>query len=198
MSRLVHQKMPDVLLEALPTLLESSVQFALVAEGDSLYQEGFRELEARYPGQVGVRLGYDEPLAHRLIAGADMLLHPSRFEPCGLVPIYAMRYGTIPIVRRSGGMMDTITDTSPETLTSATATGFTFDAATATELMACTRRAVALYGQPIAWRKFQLSAMQQDFSWRKSAERYAALYRAVLDKVDPSKGLGTARAKAFA
>lgn len=190
--------MPDVLLEALPTLLESSVQFALVAEGDSLYQEGFRELEARYPGQVGVRLGYDEPLAHRLIAGADMLLHPSRFEPCGLVPIYAMRYGTIPIVRRSGGMMDTITDTSPETLTSATATGFTFDAATATELMACTRRAVALYGQPIAWRKFQLSAMQQDFSWRKSAERYAALYRAVLDKVDPSKGLGTARAKAFA
>lgn len=95
-------------------------------------------------------------------------------------------------------MMDTITDASPETLTSATATGFTFDAATAAELMACAQRAVALYGQPIAWRKLQLSAMQQDFSWRKSAECYAALYRAVLHKVGPSKSLWTARAKAFA
>jgi len=182
MSRLVHQKMPDVILEALPALLASGVQFALIAEGERLYHQAFRELEARYPGRVSIRLCYEESLAHRLIAGADMLLHPSRFEPCGLLPIYAMRYGTIPIVRRSGGIKDTITDASPESLSSATATGFLFEAATAAELIACTQRAVALYRQPIAWRKLQLEAMLQDFSWRKSAECYADLYGSISHK----------------
>ena len=90
MSRLVHQKMPDVVLEALPELLEDGMQFVLVAEGDDGYETCFRELAARYPGRVAVEIGYQEPLGHRLLAGADMLLHPSRFEPCGLVPIYAL------------------------------------------------------------------------------------------------------------
>jgi starch synthase len=182
MSRLVHQKMPDVLLEALPTLLEEGMQFALVAEGDHCYQEGFKQLAMRYPGRVAVRIGYEEPIAHRLVAGADMLLHPSRFEPCGLLPIYAMRYGAIPIVRRSGGMADTVMDATPETLKLGKATGFSFESITTAELIACVRRAIDLYRQPIPWRKLQVSAMRQDFSWRNSAGRYAALYRSLVNK----------------
>ena len=100
MSRLVHQKMPDVVLDVLPDLLEEGMQFVLVAEGENGYQTRFRELAARYPGRVAVKIGYREDLGHRLLSGADLLLHPSRFEPCGLVPIYAMRYGTIPLVRK--------------------------------------------------------------------------------------------------
>jgi starch synthase len=179
MSRLVHQKMPDVLLEVLPELIESGMQFALVAEGDAGYQEQFLRLAARYPGQLGVQIGYDEPTAHRLVAGADMLVHPSRFEPCGLVPIYALRYGTIPIVRNSGGMADTVVNATPEALKAGIATGFSFEGVSADELLACVRRAAGLYRQPIFWRKLQQTAMVQDFGWRKSAERYAELYRAL-------------------
>ncbi len=104
MSRLVHQKMPDVVLEAVPALIEEGMQFAIVAEGDAGYEAGFRALMERYPNRVAMRSDYEEPLGHRLLAGADLLAHPARFEPCGLVPIYALRYGTIPIVRNSGGM----------------------------------------------------------------------------------------------
>jgi starch synthase len=191
MSRLVHQKMPDVLLEVLPPLLESGMQFALVAEGESQYQDGFRRLAARYPGRVGVNIGYHEPLAHRLVSGADMLLHPSRFEPCGLVPIYAMRYGTVPIVRNSGGMADTVTDATPETLKSGSATGFSFDNICSIELARCVHRAVALYRQSIHWRKLQHSAMQRDFSWRNSAKRYAAIYRTLGSDVEAGAAKAT-------
>jgi len=179
MSRLVHQKMPDVVLETLPDLIEDGMQFVLVAEGDAGYQAKFRELAVRYPGQVAVRIGYEEALGHRVLSGADMLLHPSRFEPCGLVPIYAMRYGTIPLVRRSGGMADTVTDATPETTREGTATGFSFENPTADELTVCIRRAVSLYGQPIAWRRLQSAAMRQDFSWQRSAAAYGDLYRSL-------------------
>jgi starch synthase len=179
MSRLVHQKMPDVLLEALPSLLQSGMQFALVAEGDCVYQDSFRHLAARFPGQVSVRIGYDEQTGHRLMAGADLLLHPSRFEPCGLVPIYALRYGTIPVVRNSGGMADTVVDATADALRSGIATGFSFEDVSADELTACVRRAAELYDQPILWRKLQQNAMRQDFGWQKPAEEYVALYRAL-------------------
>jgi starch synthase len=198
MSRLVHQKMPDVLLEALPTLLEEGMQFALVAEGDHCYQEGFKELAMRYPGRVAVRIGYEEPTAHRLVGGADMLLHPSRFEPCGLLPIYAMRYGAIPIVRRSGGMADTVVDATPNTLKSGNATGFSFEPITTAELIACVRRAIDLYRQPIPWRKLQASAMRQDFSWRNSAGRYAAVYDSLLKKGKLSDSVTTGSVRASA
>ncbi|HXI99651.1 MAG TPA: glycosyltransferase, partial [Micropepsaceae bacterium] len=135
---------------------------------------------------------YDEPLAHRLVAGADMLLHPARFEPCGLVPIYAMRYGTIPIVRKSGGMADTILDATPENLKTGTATGFCFDTVCADELIACAHRAMGLYGQSLPWRKLQVNAMRQDFSWSKSAKLYAALYRSLTTKDEPMESDTTA------
>lgn len=181
MSRLVHQKMPDVVLQALPTLIEDGMQFALVAEGDNHYQEAFRRLAANYPGRVAVEIGYQERLAHRLLAGADMLLHPSRFEPCGLVPIYAMRYGTLPIVRRSGGMADSITDATPQSLQQGTATGFMFDNPATPDFVDCVRWAFSLYRQPLAWRRLQTCAMRQDFSWHRSAAEYADLYRSLVN-----------------
>jgi len=179
MSRLVHQKMPDVVLDALPVLIESGMQFALVAEGDREYQLAFEELAVRYPSRVAVRIGYEEELAHRVLAGADMLAHPARFEPCGLVPIYALRYGAIPIVRNSGGMADSVVDATAETVHKGTATGFAFDHPTAADFVACARRAVSYYRQPLAWRKIEATAMSQDFSWRRSAEIYAELYRSL-------------------
>jgi starch synthase len=176
MSRLVHQKMPDVVLDVLPDLLEEGMQFVLVAEGENGYQTRFRELAARYPGSVAVRIGYREDLGHRLLSGADLLLHPSRFEPCGLVPIYAMRYGTIPLVRKSGGLADSVTDASPEAIRQGTATGLAFQDPSMADLAACIRRALSLYRQPILWRRIQASAMRQDFSWKRSAQAYADLY----------------------
>ena len=179
-SRLAHQKMPDIVLEALPALLAEDLQFALVAQGDADCERRFRELAARYPGQVAVRIGYEEALAHRLLAGADMLLHPSRYEPCGLSPIYAMRYGTLPIVRRSGGLADSVVDAVPTTIKGRTATGFSFNQATVQDLVDCVQRALSLYSQPIAWRKIQSCAMRQDFGWHRSAQAYADLYRALV------------------
>lgn len=176
MSRLVHQKMPDVVLEALPALVEDGIQFAVVAEGETAYGKGFAELVERYQGRVGTRFGYGEALAHRLLAGADMLAHPARFEPCGLVPIYALRYGTLPIVRNSGGMADSVVNATAETIERGTATGFSFDQPTKEEFEACVRRALGFYRQPIVWRRMQASAMAQDFSWQRSAKSYAQLY----------------------
>jgi starch synthase len=179
-SRLAHQKMPDILLEALPALLAEDIQFALVAEGDAGYESGFRDLAARYPGRVSVCIGYEERQAHRLLAGADILLHPSRYEPCGLAPIYAMRYGTLPIVRHSGGTADSVVDAIEQAIHCESATGFAFERPSADDLIACVRRAVALYHQPIAWRKIQLCAMRQDFSWERPAQAYIDLYRALV------------------
>lgn len=180
-SRLAHQKMPDIVLEALPTLLTENIQFALVADGDAGYARSFRELAASYPEQVFVQIGYEEGLAHRLLAGADMLLHPSRYEPCGLTPIYAMRYGTLPIVRRCGGLADSVVDADFGTIKGGTATGFSFIEPTAHELIACVKRAIALFNQPIAWRKVRANAMRQDFGWDRSAGAYADLYRGLVN-----------------
>jgi starch synthase len=181
-SRIDHQKMPDTILEALPALLAAGAQFALVAEGEPSYEARLRELAAGYPGQAAVHVGYEEPLAHRLLAGADVLLHPSRFEPCGLAPIYAMRYGTLPVVRRTGGAIDSVTDVNEQTLQRGEATGFSFEDATADALVACVSRALQLYREPIAWRKVQLCAMQQDFGWARPARAYLELYRSLVDE----------------
>ncbi len=180
MSRLVHQKTPDIVLEALPALLEDGMQFALVADGERSYEERFRQLAAAYPGRVAVEIGYEERLAHRLLAGADMLLHPSRFEPCGLVPIYAMRYGTIPLVCKNGGMADSVIQATADTIRRGAATGFFVEEPSVAAVIDGARRAHALYRQPIAWRKLQDSAMRQDFSWRRSAETYASIYHSII------------------
>ena len=178
-SRLAHQKMPDVVLEALPALLTEGMQFALVAQGDAGFEARFRELAAAYPGQVSVHIGYDERLAHRLLAGADILLHPSRYEPCGLATIYAMRYGVLPLARQVGGTADSVVDATLDNIQAGTATGFLFDEPSADHLIACMMRALSLYRQPITWRRLQSNAMRQDFGWERSARAYVDLYRDV-------------------
>ncbi len=176
-SRLTDQKMADVLLEAVPAILERGAQLAVLGEGEPSLERGFLEVAQKYPGLLAVHIGYEEPLAHRYQSGADILLHPSRFEPCGLTQLYAMRYGTLPVVRPVGGLSDTVVDANERTLRIGTATGFTFEEPSAQAMLACIDRAVALYRQPIAWQKMQCRAMGRDFGWHASAQSYVALYR---------------------
>jgi starch synthase len=125
-----------------------------------------------------VKIAYDEAMAHRLIAGADALLVPSRFEPCGLTQLYALRYGTLPVVRHVGGLVDTVVDASEQALAADKATGFVFNAATGSALEQALERAMTLYEkQPALWRQMMLRAMQQEFSWDVAAVSYLDLYR---------------------
>jgi starch synthase len=172
-SRLAHQKMADVILETIPAMVGAGAQLALIGEGDPALEAAFKALEGRYPRNLAVRIGYQERLAHRLQAGADILLAPARFEPCGLTQLYALRYGTAPVVRRTGGLADTVMDIG---LTECAATGFVFEDATSTGLMGAVERALALYREPLAWRRMQLKGMEEDFGWTVSAERYTKLY----------------------
>ena len=177
-SRLAHQKMADTALEMLPQLLAAhEVQFALIGEGEPAFERGFAELAQAHPGRMAVRIGYDEALAHRFYAAGDILLHPSRFEPCGLTPQYAMRYGTVPVVTSVGGLTDTVRDADEQAMRAGTATGFSFAEQSAPAMLACLERALAAYAQPVTWRRLQRQAMSQDFGWQASAARYLALYR---------------------
>ena len=175
-SRITEQKMADVVVDALPRIIESGAQCALVGDGDRRLEERL-ELAARlHPGRIAVRIGYEEPLAHRLMAGGDILLHPARFEPCGLTQLYAMRYGTLPVVRRTGGLRDTVVDATDRSVRCGTATGFAFESPNTADMLGCIERALALYRQPLVWRKVQQQAMAQDFGWSEPARRYLAIY----------------------
>jgi starch synthase len=149
----------------------------LFGNGDRLLEERFELAARRHPGRIAVRIGYKEPVAHRVVAGGDILLHPARFEPCGLTQLYAMRYGALPVVRRTGGLCDTVVDTDERSVVPDTATGFAFESANSVDMLHCIERALALYRQPLAWRKMQRQAMAQEFGWSESARRYLALYR---------------------
>jgi len=179
-SRLTAQKGLDLVLAALPALLRQGAQLVVQGSGDPVLEAAFLAAAHAHPGQVAVRVGYDESLAHRLIGGADVILVPSRFEPCGLTQLYGLRYGTLPLVRRVGGLADTVTDADEGGSGDERATGFVFDAATPAALEAAIERAVRLYAQPSLWRARMLQAMAQDFSWDGAAERYLGLYRSLL------------------
>jgi len=176
-SRLTAQKGLDLVLAALPALLRLGGQLALQGSGDPVLEAAFRAAEASHPGRVAVRIGYDENLAHRLIAGADVILVPSRFEPCGLTQMYGLRYGTLPLVRRVGGLADTVVDASGAALQAERATGFVFEAATAAALEGALQRTLQAWADAEHWRRLMRTAMAQDFSWAGSAARYMALYR---------------------
>jgi starch synthase len=188
-SRISHQKMTDVVLHAMPHILEHQkrLQVVVVGCGDHAYEQGFRDLATAYPGRVGVHIGYNERHAHALHAGADMLLHGTRFEPFGLTPLYAMRYGTIPIGSRVGGLIDTIVDAGPAVqpgvVNSAAvapgATGFLFDGETVADMTAAVDRAFAVYTNTDAWQTMQGNAMRTDFGWSKPAARYIDMYAEV-------------------
>lgn len=175
-SRITHQKMADVILAALSWIAEQDAQFVVVGEGDAALESALSEVSSRHPDHLSVVIGYDEPLAHQLQAASDILLAPARFEPCGLTQLYALRYGTLPVVRRTGGLADTVVDATATAIADRSATGFVFDDADLGSLTAAIGRALALYREPLTWRRLQLQAMAQDYSWDTSAARYADLY----------------------
>ncbi len=175
-SRLVHQKGIDLLLDALPSLMPLSLQLVVLGSGEARYEQALRAAAARYPGQMAVLAGYDEAVAHRIQAGADLFLMPSRFEPCGLSQLYSLRYGTVPIARRTGGLADTVVDADTTAIVAGTATGIVFDEASATGLTQAVRRGLALYADRRVWKRIQRTGMHQDFSWHHSAAEYLDLY----------------------
>ena len=178
-SRLAHQKGPDLVAETVPAIVEAGGQFVLLGSGDEPYERRFAELQRAYPGAVAVGQGFNRGLAHRIYAGADVFLMPSRYEPCGLGQLIALRYGTIPVVRRTGGLADTVRE---HTADPGQGTGFTFEAPTPEACGAAVARAIATHADPVAWRRLGENAMAQDFSWEKSAELYVNSYRKAIKK----------------
>ncbi len=179
-SRLTEQKGLDMLLHALPALLDQGGQLALLGSGDPWLEDAFRA-RADHP-HVAVKIGYDEDFSHRLIAGGDAILVPSRFEPCGLTQLYGLRYGTIPLVALTGGLADTVINASPAALATGVATGIQFSPVTADRLAGALNQLCDLYAQPDVWAQMQHNAMAQPVGWSTSAMAYARLYQDVAAK----------------
>ena len=178
-SRLTEQKGLHLLAAALDDVVRLGGQLALLGGGDVALEQAFLEAAKKYPGRVSVTIGYDEIMSHSIIAGSDVILIPSRFEPCGLTQLYGLRYGTLPLVHRVGGLADTVVEASPAHLLDGTACGFVFDDFSANGLRAALQRAAALKAQPAVWNTVQKQAMQLRFDWRVAAESYVALYRSL-------------------
>lgn len=176
-SRLTEQKGLDLLLEALPVLLGRGGQLALLGSGNPALEAAFQA--AASDANVAVRIGYDEALSHRMIAGGDAILVPSRFEPCGLTQLYGLRYGTVPLVALTGGLADTVINASPAALAMGVATGIQFHPVTADTLCLALVRLCTLFRDPKVWARLQGNAMRQPVGWGASARQYAALYRDV-------------------
>ncbi|MCP4041823.1 MAG: glycogen synthase GlgA, partial [Gammaproteobacteria bacterium] len=181
-SRLTWQKGIDLLLGISGELDRQPLQLAILGSGDKTYETQLRQLAMDAPGRVEVHVGYNEALAHLVEAGSDIFLMPSRFEPCGLNQMYSLRYGTLPLVRRTGGLADSVIDATPRTIDDGTATGFVFEGPNYAELQACILRSLLLYRQKTTWRQLQLNGMRQDFSWHHSARQYMELYRTLIEK----------------
>ena len=178
-SRLSEQKGLHLLLAALPEIVQRGGQIMLLGSGDAALESAFRAAAAAQPHAVAVRIGYDEHLAHRIIAGSDVILVPSRFEPCGLTQLYGLKYGSLPLVRKVGGLADTVVDCSLENMDDGLATGIVFDTFDGAGISAALRRAFALYKRKADWMQVQQRAMQQQFGWDAAAAQYMALYAQV-------------------
>ena len=182
LGRMTEQKGWGIMLEAAPWLLEAGVQLVLTGEGSRDYESVIHSLRMRFPGQIEHYSGFSEEIAHLLMAGADCLLVPSYFEPCGLVQMYAQRYGTLPIAHKTGGLADTIVDATPASLADGTATGFLFDAPEAGRLADAVKRALDILGaDEKGWQKLRMQAMAQDWGWSKAAGQYVEIYQDSLD-----------------
>ena len=180
-SRLTWQKGIDVLLEALDHLVGIGARLAVLGSGDAMLEGGLHAAAARHPGRIGVRIGYDEALSHRMLGGGDAILVPSRFEPCGLTQLYGLAYGCVPVVSRTGGLADTVIDANFAALAAGAATGVQFDGVTYAALADALTRTVALYGKQEDWRGVQQAGMKSDFSWTRSGKAYADLYARLLE-----------------
>ena len=176
-SRLSEQKGLHLVLDALDDLLAQGGQLALLGSGESWLEEALRQRAAAAPQAVSVTIGYNEALAHRLFAASDVTLVPSRYEPCGLTQMYGLQYGSLPLVRRVGGLADTVVDCSLENMADGSATGFVFERFEADDFARALRRAFALYRRPDDWRRVRTTAMQRRFDWAAAAAHYIAVYR---------------------
>ncbi|MCF6283387.1 MAG: glycogen synthase GlgA [Candidatus Polarisedimenticolaceae bacterium] len=184
-GRLVAQKGVDLILQVIPGIIDRGGQVIMLGSGEAELEQAMEEVHQRFPKQTGLFIGYDEDRAHQVEAGCDAFLMPSRFEPCGLNQIYSLRYGTVPIVRHTGGLADTVIDVTPETLTNGTATGFHFNKATGTALWGAVERALDFYQHSRShWERLAITGMQQDLSWASSAEHYQALYIKALSDLE--------------
>jgi starch synthase len=168
-SRLTAQKGFDILIQSLPKLLERGAQAVILGAGQEEVVRALREIAARHEGRMALRIGFDEGLAHRIEAGADMFLMPSRYEPCGLNQMYSLRYGTVPVVRATGGLADTVNEGN----------GFVFENYSAADLLEAGHAALDAYADKTRWRDLMQRGMAQDFSWGASARRYLELYRRI-------------------
>jgi starch synthase len=175
-TRLAEQKGLDLIEEAADDLLSMDLQLIVLGTGDGKYEDLLKELQARYPDKLKVYLAFDNTLAHWIEAGADAFLMPSRYEPCGLNQMYSLKYGTVPIVRKVGGLADTVEDFDPA---ARTGTGFVFEEYTAEALLAAVKRAVDLFPHRRAWTKLMKAGMKKDFSWAASARKYVKLYQSL-------------------
>lgn len=178
-GRLVEQKGIDMVIDCLPEMQALPLQFVLLGSGDKQFEAKLQAFAKAHPDKIAVRIGYDEALAHQIEAGADIFLMPSRFEPCGLNQMYSQRYGTLPIVRKTGGLADTVTDTLPTTLQQGSASGLVFNDASSSALMETIKRSLFLFEDKTAWQKIQKTAMNKDFSWHNSAQQYLKLYQSL-------------------
>lgn len=179
-SRLTSQKGLHLLPEVVDDLVASGGQLAVLGTGDQAIVQALQEAQRRHPDSVALHVGYDEALAHQLIGGADMILVPSQFEPCGLTQLYGLRYGTLPLVRAVGGLADTVTDCTLENIDDGSATGVVFGELSAWGLRTALRRALALHRRPADWQTVQRNAMRQHFDWASAARAYLGIYRNLL------------------
>ncbi len=181
-SRMADQKGFDLITGAAERILAQDLQLVFLGTGDPRYEGQLRDLAQRYPSKVAVEIGFDESLAHQIEAGADMFLMPSRFEPCGLNQMYSLRYGTVPVVRKVGGLADSVENFESESQSLQTATGFVF-AAYSKELLAETiEKALGVYQQPHIWSQIVRNGMSRDWSWTRSAHQYVAVYRKAIER----------------
>ncbi len=178
-SRLTEQKGLDALLGAVPHLVSRGAQLAVLGSGAPDLEAGFRQAAAAHRGRVGVHIGYDEDLSHLMQGGSDAILIPSRFEPCGLTQLYGLRYGTLPVVARTGGLADTVIDANVAALSTKSATGFVFDGVDAASIIRAIDRVCDTFADRKTWTAMQRAAMRQPVGWDASAQGYAALYEAL-------------------
>lgn len=181
-TRLTWQKGMDVLVTVLDHLVGIGGRLAMLGAGDAEIEQAFQAAAARHPGRISVKLGYDEGLSHRLQAGGDAILIPSRFEPCGLTQLYGLAYGCVPVVSRTGGLADTVIDANPAALAAGVATGIQMNAVSHNSLAMAVSRAADLYAQSPTWKRLQKNGMHADFSWGASGAAYADLYRQLLEE----------------
>jgi starch synthase len=178
-TRLADQKGLDILTRALPKIMSLGVRLVILGTGDERYHRILSDAVGQYPENMRVLLRYDDPLAKNLYAGCDIFLMPSHYEPCGLGQMMALRYGTVPVVRRTGGLTDTVADYNPKT---GRGTGFLFEEYSAQALVDCLYRALTVYTDRNQWQRLMRNGMEQDFSWERSAKEYVKVYRKAMKK----------------